>query len=653
MFNTGIYDAKGLHHPTVTALQQGRAYPRNRVVGWAWFYAHEWVRANLRLIVDTLRRTQNIDLEACFGLLPKCYEGNVGYKESEPAMWSEHFPSLGTARHAFPRFDFAVASFCRTLQDRQFLFATTDGDLAMFRQLVEGFGNGNAMLQRNGETRAIDGCSYHKLAALRKMINLSARILRGRRNADVDLWDKKHSAGHLLSGTCDVFHTYFGDYTDETMQHDVFDVALVMWELALELAQLMGDDPQQWNKNHHPVTGLCGVWGRMMRTYEAAEGVDLDDHPLARMVKGTVHVVMSGDAPSANALEANLNRKTSEGVQCATSIGPLMTKLSGVWKNASRNCIAQAGYSLLPDFFGLNMGTTSTKQTGRGRKVPTSKDMPRSFSRGVSSAITAHQNPGTYYKVGTGEGVHAEYIVASATTVATVQKLHRYLNPHGPELPTVGFMESTLRQWRKDWLSFIRNPRQYITTLRNDAKEMDVVAARQFMLDREWPGRGRRFTRDPYQVHAIVATGAMFNCGAFHRVVPRKHLSVADSKPLLQESFRRYNPQDPWDRDVRMLQCLHCNQWSKYDYCEHVAAVTVLEGIIPGLPRTFMCRGIEDALQLRRLTEALSRNKYGSKRVVDEATQHAPSNTHRSHTRQRFRIPKHKKLTKRNSTSTD
>jgi hypothetical protein len=115
----------------------------------------------------------------------------------------------------------------------------------MFRQLVEGFGKGDAMLQRNGEMRAIDGCSYHKLAALRKMINLSARILRGRRNADVDLWDKKHSAGHLLSGTCDVFHSYFGDYTDETMQHDVFDVALVMWELALELAELMGDDPQQ------------------------------------------------------------------------------------------------------------------------------------------------------------------------------------------------------------------------------------------------------------------------------------------------------------------------------------------------------------------------------------------------------------------------
>ena len=609
------------------------------------------MRANLRLIVDTLRQTQGIDLQARFGLLPKCFDASPGMKASKPAMWSECFPNLGTARHAFPRFDFAVASFCRTLQDRQYLFATTDGDLAMFRHLVEGFGNGEAMLQRNGETRAIDGCSYHKLATLRKMINASARILRQRRNADVDAWDKKYSAGHLLSGMCDVFHSYFGDYTDETMQHDVVDVALVMWELALELAQLMGDDPTQWNKYHHPVTGECGVWGRMMRTYEAGEGVGLDVHPLARMVNGTVHVVMSGDAPSANALEANLNRKTAEGVHCATSIGPLMTKLSGLWKNASRNCIAQAGYSLLPDYFGLNMGTTSSNKTGRGRKVPTTKDMPRTFSKGVTSAGNAHHNPGTYFKVGFGNGVLAEYIVASATTIATVTKLHRFLNPLGPEHPTAGFVESTLAEWRQDWLSFIKDPRKYIKTLRLDAQQMDLLTARKFMLDAEWPGRGRRFTRNRYQVHAIVATGAMFNCAAFHRVVPRKHLTVAQSKPLLHESFRRYNAHDPWDRDVRMLQCLHCNQWSKHDYCEHVAAVTVLEGIIPGLPRTFMCRGLEDALALRKLTEALSRNRYRQKRWVDEASQHAPTNTHRSHNRpQVFKVPKKRGKRKRDPT---
>ena len=54
LFNVGVTDAKGLHHPTVFALQLGKGYLRNKVVGAVWQNAHEWVRHNLFAITSTL-----------------------------------------------------------------------------------------------------------------------------------------------------------------------------------------------------------------------------------------------------------------------------------------------------------------------------------------------------------------------------------------------------------------------------------------------------------------------------------------------------------------------------------------------------------------------------------------------------------------------
>jgi hypothetical protein len=54
LFNVGVTDAKGLHHPTVFALQLGKGCLRNKVVGAVWQSAHEWVRQKLPAVTTTL-----------------------------------------------------------------------------------------------------------------------------------------------------------------------------------------------------------------------------------------------------------------------------------------------------------------------------------------------------------------------------------------------------------------------------------------------------------------------------------------------------------------------------------------------------------------------------------------------------------------------
>ena len=623
MLNTGLFDAKGLHHPVVTALQLGRKYPRNKVVGWAWHHAHEWMRANMRTVVSIIKAEQSVDLTARFGLTTECFDDSPSV-QLEGGLWTEEFATLGTAHHAFPRIKFTIPSFARALNDRHYLFATTDGDLQMWRHLCEGLGDGEVMRQRGGDEKDIDGCSYHKLASLKKMINHSTRVLKILRNKNPQLWDRTHSAGHLLEKQCDMFHRYFGDFTDDVMQHDVFAVGLTMWGLTLELATLMGADAKKWNKYYHPETGDNGTWGRMMRTYEAAEGVQVTDHPLARIVSGTVRIPMKGTVPSANGLEANINSKTASDLECSTAFKHLMTKLGGTWNNVSRNCIGQAGYSVLPDFFGRNKGTTHTLETGRGKKAKTTRNMPKVFRDGVEMAHQSQEYPGRFHKVGTGDGVNAEYIVASDLCMKTVRRMFAYDNPKSTDGPTVKWVQDTLKVLRDDWTDFISDPQANVTALREYAYTMDLAEARRHMLDREWPRDGKKFRHTKYQVHAIVAAGAQFNCGAFHRVLPRKHLSPEESRPHLQEGFRHYTRKDPWDTDAAVLQCLHCDQSSKTGYCGHIAAVTLLEGIIDGLPRSFTCRSIEDGAKVRSYKIPTATNRYKEAKELSSPQKQSP-----------------------------
>ena len=624
MLNTGLFDAKGLHHPVVTALQLGRKYPRNKVVGWAWHHAHEWMRANMSTVVFKLKAAQRLDLSVRFGLTPDCFDESASVQLDNP-LWTEEFDTLGTAHHAFPRIKFTIPSFSRTLDDRHYLFATTDGDLQMWRHLCEGLGDGDVMRQRGGDEKDIDGCSYHKLASLKKMVNLSMRILKTLRSADPDKWDRQHSAGHLLETQCDMFHRFFGDYIDDVMQHDAYEVGLVMWELVLELATLIGGDSAKWNKYYHPETGENGTWGRMMRTYEAATGVQVTDHPLARIVSGTVRIPMKGTVPSANGLEGNINNKTASDLECSTAFKHLMTKLRGTWNNMSRDCIGQAGFSVLPDYFGKNKGTTHTRKAGRGKKAKTSRNMPKVFRDGVDMAHQGQDYPGRFHKVGTGDGTEAEYIVASDLCIKTVHRMYAHDNPCCKEGPSLKWVQDTIKLLRDDWINFMKNPKANVEALRAYALKMNLTEARRHMLDPKWPRDGKRFRHTPYQVHAIVAAGAQFNCGAFHRVLPRKHLSQEQARPHLQEGFRHFSLKDPWDTDVGVMQCLHCDQYSKTGYCSHVAAVTVLEGIIHDLPRRFACHSVEDGANVRSYRIPTATTRYKVPKVLSSPQKNSPS----------------------------
>ena len=73
LLNCGVFDAKGVIHPTVVGLELRRAYPRYRVVGAAWQQAQEWVRANMNLIVKMYGEHGNIDLKKALCLTDECF----------------------------------------------------------------------------------------------------------------------------------------------------------------------------------------------------------------------------------------------------------------------------------------------------------------------------------------------------------------------------------------------------------------------------------------------------------------------------------------------------------------------------------------------------------------------------------------------------
>ena len=102
----------------VIALQLGRKYPRNKVVGWAWHHAHEWMRANMRTVVSKLQAEQRLDLSVRFGLTPECFDASA-FVQLENTLWTAEFDTLGTAHHAFPRIKFTVPSFSSTLQSHK------------------------------------------------------------------------------------------------------------------------------------------------------------------------------------------------------------------------------------------------------------------------------------------------------------------------------------------------------------------------------------------------------------------------------------------------------------------------------------------------------------------------------------------------------
>ena len=75
-----------------------------------------------------------------------------------------------------------------------------------------------------------------------------------------------------------------------------------------------------------------------------------------------------------------------------------------------------------------------------------------------------------------------------------------------------------------------------------------------------------------------------FNNQAFRRIIPRAFLSRAASDTHVREPWRKQLLTDPWRTDLGFFECLHCNQYSKTKYCVHVAAVTMIEEVLAGVP---------------------------------------------------------------------
>lgn len=626
-FHLGLFDAKGLHHPVVAALQLGRAYPRHVCVGSAWHNGHEWVRGNLRLIVRLVMERQGVDLQRVFGLTPHCYDSDQGV-ELEKAGWEENFEPLGKLRHAFPQVSFDYPSWARDLDARQYTVVTCDGDLSMWKHGSERFGSGLAGINRLGPATVSNACSFHKLNKLEEVLNKMVRLVTIQRNQDPETWDTEHCAGYLLdkkANSSDFYQKHLGDYTDEVIQHDVPKVALAVWELLLEFLRLLGSGQYvvHFVLYNHPVTGRNGIWGRFMFIQEAAADEDGSVHPLARMEHGSWRIPVKGNVPSANGLEAGTNKRASLAVTVPTPLAAVVNKLAFTWTQVSRDTVGTVGYSVLPDYFGMNKSTTHRRKAGRYGKAPTSRDLPGLFRLGVMMA-RSHDFQLRFHRV-KGHKETAEFIVASESCMAMVAALYDYDFPKATEGPTPKQRREYMKTLRTSWVKFLADPDAYIAALRNDASRWGVKEVRKHLLDRKFglaPNKAWRATA--FQLHQIVISDVLFLCGAFHRVVPRKHLTRAESKEHLFEKFRNGDRHDPWNTDVRYFTCLHCNQCSKTDYCEHIAAVTCHECILPAKPNKFLTGSVEAKVKKSFFLHEVT-DRWAVKRRLTAAQAQSPS----------------------------
>jgi len=497
-------------------------------------------------------------------------------------MWSQSFLELGDAQHAFPRTTFQVSSFERVTNERQHLTCCTDGDHAMSVHIREELGNGCS------GARHIDACSFHQLATLKKIVDGAITMARQERAKNPPKWDKKfHGGKRLHEGS---FVRNYGDLADVCMQHDVHAVADVAWDLILDEAYYWGmaSEAAHWNTLHHPTNGTQGTWGRSNNTYECAKDQHNVDHPLARRINGVFFRVNKGSSPSANSLESRFNKSLKQAAGKPQRFGPLCTTIGNTCKNLTRQCAMDLGFSLVPDFFGRCQPIASTKKTGRRDRIPTTKGYRQMFVTALRHA--SRQNfTGHYFKID-GEannlapknGHTAEYIVASDKTHAVIESMLQFYKSTNSEKDTACFLKSL----RLNWIAFIEDPRAYVAKLRAEAQEWGSDQAAAHFQRAKFPGGPWRKTA--WQIHQIVVNDVLYLSQAFHRVIPLQPLDPADVERVMNELWRRTQGSvDPWNTDIRYFECVHCNQYSKGAYCTHVAAVTLMEKILPDIPRTF------------------------------------------------------------------
>ena len=148
-----------------------------------WQNAHEWVRLNLRKIVNYYMRVEGIDLAAYLGITPECYDrGDVIMAGTTSWTDSTSLGALGHLRHAFPETKMTDVSFKRIWGHPQFACFVSDGDLNMLTDMRMGMGDGEMTLNRSGKPTPIIGCSFLKITVIRKMIDGYIHVARGQRH---------------------------------------------------------------------------------------------------------------------------------------------------------------------------------------------------------------------------------------------------------------------------------------------------------------------------------------------------------------------------------------------------------------------------------------------------------------------------------------
>ena len=570
-------------HPTVLGMEYGRANPRHRVVGAAWQQAHEWVRHNLGRIVEVYQLYDDINLTVDLNLPSECFDEN-DVPLVEEAGWLEEFKNLGTARHAFPRTTYARPSFERDPTGRQHLTCMSDGDHSMWKQVREGLGEGNTGALH------VDACSFHLWQNLESMVDRDIRRYQVLRKQNPMAWDIKHVGGRYLDETLKPsFQLLFGDWIDVSMQHDKASVANLAWNLAMNEATLMGLGPsaEMWNRYHHPFSGKQGRFGRATHTFQCGTDSPPSNHPLATVVEGVMYLQNKGDAPSAASLESRINKRIKTECGASLQMGPLLEALARACKGLSQDS-AHLGFSLLPDFFGKCSSLSSRKSVGRTGRLKTRKDFRHMFLMGIQDAHSPACE-GHYSREGDGRGRDAKYVVASTVTLDLIEKTLDYRGDTDRKKETA----KLLKDLRSCWDAFIKDPGGYVESLRQDALNWDLAQVKRHFLTETIPGGKWRASK--WQLAQIVKNDVLYLSEAFHVVQPRACLDTADSRRVMGETWRRILEDattDLWDVDIRFFECLHCNQCSKSQFCRHVAAVLLLENIIPDVPRSFKSGGI-------------------------------------------------------------
>jgi hypothetical protein len=632
LFNVGVTDAKGLHHPTVFALQLGKGYLRNKVVGAVWQNAHEWVRHNLSAITSTLlNAARPFDVKLELNVPEICYEPSKGVVLLG-CNWQESFGTLGSVTHAFPQVQHPDVSFKRDPLQRGYFKGVADGDLVMFTGVADGMGGGAARDNRGTAKVSSDACSFHKgkrIGAMFITFLRETQLLRKKKG--VKEWDALHPLGYLLNGSPgSVYQREFGDFLDDVMQHDALPVTQGCWHYVHEKCRAMGvseEDLRHLDLHHHPATGMQGHHGRSSQTYEMAAGASEQPHPLESVVNGQRHMAEKGVVSSANNLESRINKRFKK---AAGSAHPMVTLVPILIEEASvvcSECAAEHQYSTLPDFLGQCDSTSSDGPTaGRWGKDPTGRNFRAMFKEAMNIAYAWRDPKDTtdvkvqYYRAPGPKGATATYIIASKETmrVAHLMVRRNAAKAERERSRSVNTLHKAVQVLRDSWLEYMDNPREYVSTLEHEIQAWSLAQARDHMQDDKAFCKGSRHgawkgKATAGQTQAMLDKEMRFNNQAFRRIIPRAFLSRAASDTHVREPWRKQLLTDPWRTDLGFFECLHCNQYSKTKYCVHVAAVTMIEEVLAGVPGCMDPNGVGTRGNHHYRTPQGLADKYGAK----------------------------------------